>query len=216
MRRGSIGMDGMTRFEEFNLRIDEMNDKHGTLFMPKGAKHPFEYKNYRDLPEMQEFADGPERLSQAALAYLEDEIGARNNPDMVHVMETRARLIKSGGSRAEMLSARNSTFSKHDTVMLIATKDGLFGLDSRGVTAELPHQTEIVQDGKKVKVDTINHMRGQNPNIDYMFRDGDKVHQAMTKTMDSDALTQNRGEVGKAVEAERDSRDHGVTVSFGR
>ncbi|MBI1362923.1 MAG: hypothetical protein GC134_02970 [Proteobacteria bacterium] len=217
IRRGSIGMDGMTRFEEFNFHMDELDDKHATLFMPHGAKYAFEYSKYKDRPDMQQFQEGPERFSQAALSYLEDEIGSINDPEKVEIMEGRARLIKSGGSRAGILSERGGWFNKTDSVMLISTNKGLFGLDKNGAIGRIPEKTEQLVEGKKMQIDTVTVMRAQKPTMDYTFRDGDTFHSAIEKTMDAQTIARNQGEVGRAVEAEHSDRDRGsVSVSFGR
>jgi len=195
IQRTSLGYDGMTRMEEFNLIIDERNNKHDSIFMPHGAKYPFEYKNYKDREDMQQFAEGPERLSQAALAYMEDELSSQSNPDMMHVMEKRARTIKAGKSHASTLAGPGNWFKKQDLAIVIATKDGLFGMDKSGAVGELNRQTETKEvdaKGERIKVDTIQHIRSTQPSADYTFVDGDKAHTAVVKSTQLETVEQNR------------------------
>ncbi len=210
IQRASLGYDGMTRFEEFNLIIDERNNKHADIIMPHGAKKPFQYKDYKDRDDMQQFAEGPERLSQAALAYMEDEISSQNNPDMVHVMEKRARTIKAGNSHASTLAGRGSWFKKQDLAIVIATKDGLFGMDKSGAISELDRQTETKEvdaKGDRIKVDTIQHVRNTQPSADYTFVDGDKAHTAVVKSTQLETVEQNKGTAMKG-----EFRDMSVTI----
>jgi hypothetical protein len=208
IRRGTVGFDGMTRVEEHTLFLDEIGNDREMMFKPDGAKQSFEYKNYRDRKDMQEFPDGPERLSQAALAYMEDEINSRNEPKVVEALNARAQAISRGGSVARMMSD-TSMFQSANVALTVSTGKSVFALDKGGVLVELPHEKEVREQGQKVMKNTLKELQAVNPELVAEHSMTDTAHKGLQQATQVATLEKNAPLVQRGF---RDtvSVDHGL------